>query len=136
MPIHKNRNHNTSNAEIAALAAPRPQLIITDGEDWTRNMPDIGFPYIKQVYELYGAGHKVGNAHFGNEAHNYGTSKRMAAYPFLAEHLGLDLGKVQDAEGNIDESFVVAEKRSDMLVFGAENQYPMDAIKPNTLLPK
>jgi hypothetical protein len=60
----------------------------------------------------------------------------MAAYPFLAEHLGLNLGEVQDAEGNIDESFVVIEERSDMLVFGEGNPYPKDAVKPNTALPK
>jgi hypothetical protein len=59
----------------------------------------------------------------------------MAAYPFLAEHLCLNLAAVQDADGNIDESFVVVEERSDMLVFGAENPYPKDAVKPNTPLP-
>jgi hypothetical protein len=60
----------------------------------------------------------------------------MAAYPFLAEHLGLNLGEVLNADGKIDESFVVVEKRSDMLVFGAKNPYPKDAVKPNTPLPK
>ena len=49
--------------------------------------------------------------------------------------IGLDLAKAQDAEGNIDESFVVKEKRSDMLVFGAENPYPKVAARPNTLVP-
>ncbi|MHC4708085.1 MAG: acetylxylan esterase, partial [Planctomycetota bacterium] len=74
-------------------------------------------------------------AHFAGEGHDYGVSKRMAAYPFLAEHLCLNLAAVQDADGNIDESFVVVEERSDMLVFGAENPYPKDAVKPNTPLP-
>lgn len=64
------------------------------------------------------------------------VSKRMAAYSFLAEHLSLNLGDVQDADGNIDESFVVVEERSDLLVFGAENPYPKDAVTPNTPLPK
>ena len=93
-------------------------------------------PNIQHVYNLYGAGDKVKIAHFADEKYDYGPSKRMAAYPFLAEHLGLDLAKVQYAEGNIDESFVVAEKRSDMSVFGAEIPYPKDAVKPNTPLPK
>lgn len=54
----------------------------------------------------------------------------------LAKHLNLSLAKVLDAERNIDESFVGVHKRSDLLVFGAENPCPKDAVKPNTRMPK
>jgi dienelactone hydrolase len=90
MPIHKNGAFQTNNVEIAALAAPRPMLLISDGADWTRNTPVVEFPFIQWVYKLYGRESHVENAHFADEKHDYGFNKRQAAYHFLAKHLNLN----------------------------------------------
>jgi dienelactone hydrolase len=131
MPIHKSRTHETNNTEIAALAAPRPQLIISDGGDWTKNVPEVEFPYIRNVYRLYGAEDRVANLHLPDEGHDYGWSKRVGAYKFLAKHLGLSLEDVVDRDGRIDESPVVIEPKESLYVFNADHPRPSYAAGPD-----
>lgn len=128
MPIHKSETHETNNTDIAALAAPRPQLLISDGQDWTKNTPDVEFPYIRNVYRLYGAQDKVEYVHLPDEGHDYGLSKRLGAYKFLAKHLGLFLGRVSKPDGSIDESFVVIEENEGLYVFNDKHPRPAHAV--------
>jgi hypothetical protein len=120
----------TNNAEIAAIAAPRPMLVISDGKDWTSNVPDIEFPFIQRIYGFYGKSGIVKDAHFAKEGHDYGLSKRLAMYDFIAEQLDLDINRIKNKEGKIDESRVTIEEFPAMYVFGKNGEnLPTNAIK-------
>jgi dienelactone hydrolase len=131
MPIHRSNSHETSNVEIAAVAAPRPQLIISCGGDWTKNVPEVEYPYIRDVYGLYGKAGGVENAHFPEEGHDYGYTKRKAMYPFMAKHLGLDINKVITEQGEFDETGVVIEEPFRLHVFNPTFPFPVTAVHSN-----
>ena len=129
LPIHSCTDLSTNNAEIAAMASPRPMLVVSETSDWTQTVPVIEFPYLKNVYNLYGKPENVENVHIENEEHNYGITKRMAMYDFMARHLGLDIKAVTDKSGKVDESKCTIENYEAMLVFGKEGKLPSNAVK-------
>lgn len=100
----------TSNVEFAALAAPRPMLIVSSTHDWTRNTPVEEYPAIQRIYGLYGATSNVENAHI-DAAHNYNRQSREAVYRFLAKHMHPERPDFEDVD-------VEPPPDSDMLAFG------------------
>ena len=130
MPVHCYENFQTNNVEIAALCAPRPMLLISDGGDWTNNTPNIEMPYLRRVYALYDAESKLENAHFPAERHDYGPTKRYPVYNFFNQYLGLSAGKLPYNYG-FDESFVTVLPMDDLRVFTKENPIPPNALQGN-----
>lgn len=128
LPIHQSAEHFTNNAEIAAMMAPKPMMLISDGADWTKNNPEVEYPFIKRTYSFYGAGNNVENVHFPDGVHDYSFAKRIPFYGFLAKHLDLDLQAVSGTDGKTDESKSMVEKASDMLSFSGEIPFPSDAL--------
>ena len=119
------------------MAAPRPQLIVSDGGDWTREVPAAEYPYLQRIYGFYGKKDLVRNVHLAEEGHDYGPSKRLAMYEFMAEHLKLDASAFRNADGNLDESGCVIEDERELLVFGPGGEsLPANAIRDFAALEK
>lgn len=128
MPVHL-CGGGTDNPEIAAMAAPRPQLVISDGGDWTDHVPEIEFPYLRKMYGYYNAVDKVKNVHLAGEGHDYGYSKRIAMYEFMVQYLGLNEKPVKDKDGKFDESGCTIEDYPALYVFGKKGErLPSNAI--------
>ena len=82
----------TTNVEIAALAAPRPLLLVSATGDWTCNTPRVEFPAIHAIYQLFGAGERVATVQI-DAGHNYNQASREQVYPFFARWLAGEPGE-------------------------------------------
>lgn len=130
LPIHKSSNHQTNNVEITALCAPRPLLLVSDGDDWTRNTPRVEYPYLQKVYSLYGQDSKVENTHLPMEKHDFGISKRAAVYDFFTRHLQLNNNIVPNKEGH-QEDFVTVLSEDALKVFDKQQPKPKNMLHGN-----
>lgn len=92
----------TCEAELAALIAPQPLLLVSDGGDWTSTTPELEYPFIKRIFSFYGAADKVRNVHLPAERHDFGPSKRQAVYDFFADVFGLDRSMIDESKVTLE----------------------------------
>ena len=92
----------TCEAELAAIIAPQPLLLVSDGGDWTHTNPELEYPFIKRIFGFYNAKENVRNIHMADERHDFGPSKRQAVYGFFADIFGLDLTMIDETKVTIE----------------------------------
>ena len=91
----------TCEAELAAVIAPRPLLLVSDGGDWTSTTPQLEYPFLQRIYGFYGAGERVRNVHLPDEGHDFGPNKRQAVYQFFIDIFQLDPSQLDESRVTI-----------------------------------
>ena len=120
----------TCNAEMAAIFAPRPLCVISDGKDWTAHVPEMEGPFLARIYSLFGVPNRIAFYHYPNEGHDFGYNKRKAVYDFFARAFGLDIERA-------DETNLTLEPMENLLLFGKGGmKLPAEAVRSVEELPR
>lgn len=101
----------TCEAELAAIIAPKPLLLVSDGGDWTSTNPELEYPFIQRIFSFYGAKENVRNVHLPNERHDFGPNKRQAVYEFFADVFGLDRAMIDETKVTIEPAETMQSKK-------------------------
>ena len=116
-----------SNMEVAACAAPRPQIMVGAAGDWTRTMMTVEGPGVESIYKLYGKTENLQYVLF-NYNHNINKTSREAVYAAF----GKWLLHAPNADA-LHEPPYKMEPVADLRVFPDNQPLPPDAITPEQL---
>lgn len=111
----------TNNVEIAALFAPKPQLLVAATGDWTVNTPDEEFPAVRRIYSLLDASSNVEYQQF-DSPHNYHEDSREAVYRFFGKHI------LSDADASNFEERAIRPDQLSQLLYLWGREAPENAI--------
>lgn len=100
----------TCEAELAAVIAPKPLLLVSDGGDWTSSTPRLEYPFIQRIFGFYDAKDNVRNIHLPDERHDFGPNKRQAVYDFFADVFALDRTMIDESKITIEPEEVMQTK--------------------------
>lgn len=115
-----------SNMEIAAAAAPRPQLLVAATGDWTRATLEIEGPALEKIYHLFGKRDRLRYVRFDFD-HNYNKTSREAVYEWFGKWL---LHAPEPSA--LKEVAYTKEPDADLRVF-PDSKLPADAVTEEQL---
>ena len=116
-----------SNMEIAAVPAPRPQILVAAATDWTKTMMTIEGPSVEKVYRLFRAPEKLRYVRLEFD-HNYNQASREQVYGWFGKWLR---GRPDFAP--IPEAPFTKEPDADLRVF-PDGKLPADAVTEEQLV--
>jgi len=116
-----------NNVEIAAATAPRPLLLVAATGDWTKNVPTLEAPVVRQVYQALEVPERFRAVQF-QAPHNYNQDSRESVYAWMARWLqnGHDAAKLA-------EPAVPFVRREDLAVWTPDHPLPADAADADKL---
>jgi dienelactone hydrolase len=116
-----------SNMEIAAAAAPRPQIMVGASGDWTKDMMTVEGPSVESIYKLFDASEHLRYVRFESN-HNYNQTSREAVYGWFNKCLlqSSDTGPVKELPYRKDAD-------ADLRVF-PDNKLPSEAVSEQELI--
>jgi len=82
---------DTNNVDIGATFAPKPLILVNSAQDWTQHTPDVEYPAVKKIYDLYDAADHVTQVQI-DAPHGYNLAMREAVYRWFAKWLDLPQG--------------------------------------------
>jgi len=115
-----------SNMEIAAAAAPRPQILVSDTKDWTKTTLSVEGPAIEHIYQFFQATEKLRYVCF-DFVHNYNQTSRQAVYQWFDKWL------LHKADQPVAEQPFQKEPDQDLLAF-PDGKLPPDAVSQKDLI--
>jgi dienelactone hydrolase len=116
-----------SNMEIAAVPAPRPQMLVGATGDWTKMTMQIEGPALESIYRLFHARDNLRYVVF-NFNHNYNQTSREAVYAWFDRWL---LG-AKDAPSRSEPPYK-KEPTEELLVF-PDGKLPEGALRAPELI--
>ena len=93
----------TCNAELLAMFAPKPVMVISDGGDWTASVPTLELPYLQRVWKFYDEMGNICNVHLPSERHDFGPNKRNAVYDFFINTFRLNRDMLDESKVTIED---------------------------------
>ncbi len=116
-----------SNVEIAAVPAPRPQLLVAASGDWTKDTLTMEGPSIQSIYKLFDQANQFHYVRF-DFPHNYNRTSREAVYQWLGDAF------LHRADADIiKETAYTKEPDLDLRVFPG-GKLPGDAVTQQQLI--